>query len=316
MSKRNDAIAELRNALTEGIYTHLVTAYGDEFAAGITAEIRCAVEAVTGEWDVYSKYTPTGDGHPLAEGGGHCGNSFGHYVVAALPWVSETDDETSAREARLAAHLWGAEDGPPLPGVRMTQLLRQSAWWRYRVDGRLIPVRIEHMTHEHRLGVLGWLRDHAHGLHASAGLELFDAPDDVIRFHDAQPPSEWLEEHELAQALAYWTTPYGESPLTWRPMHEAPWDRPVIVRDTADGTEAWARVFYSEWCLLGEVGEPLNPPEWFHTPGVQWREPREDEQPPGYIEPVCDCERGETCPRCQATPWCDCEDGEPCEHAP
>lgn len=306
---------EFRTELADGINAALTEILSDSFVDVYGDDIRSAVVKATEDWRTKREITPSADDHPLAE------VKYGHYIQVNLPWVPETEDEKQSREARLAAYLWDADDGPPLPGVRMTQLLRQSTWWRFRKDDRLVPIPIEDMTHEHRLSVLGWLRDHAAGLHTSADLELLNAPDDVIRSHENQPPAEWLEEHELVQALAYWTTPYGESPLTWRPMNEAPRGippTPIVVRYRQAGQWQIAIVVDSleyRWVHFPSY-EPLLVPDGHggedYARPVEWRELRDEERE--KPAPPCDCERGETCPRCRATPWCDCEAGEICEH--
>lgn len=132
----------------------------------------------------------------------------------------------------------------------------------------------------HRLALLDFLRKRAHNLHLSASLHLFGAPDDVVLSRERQDPRECLEERKLVQALVHWTTPYAESPITWRPMREAPRDgTEIVVRlfDDDDPDEPdrawWSRTEYC-WHLSG--GSAAFADDAF----TEWRELRDDEATP------------------------------------
>jgi hypothetical protein len=133
------------------------------------------------------------------------------------------------------------------------------------------------------------------------------APDDVWAFHERQDPREWLEENELVQALVHWTTPYGEAPLTWRPMNEAPRDGTDVMVRWPDGGDLdepdrafWSQAGYC-WYLRGGTGT------FQDAAFAAWRELRDDEKP----VPVkyCDHEnyQGRPCEDCGAGFY-------PCDH--
>lgn len=123
-------------------------------------------------------------------------NQHGHFLEVRPPWIPETDRERTYREGRLAAMRWVAgavaadETGrdvsePPPEFVTVHQLLDQRIWWRCRDDAQpvpasndqpftqpagtqTVPVRLSAMEHEHRVRLLGWLRQRATGLKTRA----------------------------------------------------------------------------------------------------------------------------------------------------
>jgi hypothetical protein len=266
--------------------------------------VASAVQAATEGWSVARKAYPHRDDHPLAE------SRYGHQLVAALPFVPETDAERDDREAWIAAQLWAMdarqyswdpqdpgwphdELGPPPQRVGAAQLLKQGIWWRMRTsEEEFAPtaaIRIEHMDHEHRLALLAFLRRNAarYKLHADwamasgpqpsgdAACDAFEAACDQLW---GTPDDEWIEGRPLVQALVHWTTPYAESPLTWRPMNEAPRDgTEVVVRllDIADDPDEPVRAWWSRteycWHLSGGSGS------FDDDAFTEWRELRDDE---------------------------------------
>lgn len=284
---------EMVTVLTSGILDALGEIYSDSFAEAYGADIRRAVIKATADWRTDRKETPSTDDHPLSE------VHYGHYIKVTLPWVPETEGERVERELWHEAYFWDPDDGPPPPRVGVNQLLRQDIWWRMNSpEGspeRTMAIKVEEMTHGHRLGLLGWLRSKARNLHSAVFAQLGDAPDHVWMSHERQDPSEWLEEEPLVRSLAHWTTPYGESPLTWRPMHEAP----------TDGTTILARWRYADPGVAGEhrVDELLaywstGHQSWSPLGGgilggraLEWRELYDHEKPT-----ACDCEDGEYTP--------------------
>jgi hypothetical protein len=245
---------------------------------------------------------------------GEEGKVWGYEFEVTLPWRPESEQETEAREARWAAMVWDPEDGPPMPGVTMLQLLRQDTWWMYHPkpywegSSPLLSVRVENMTHSHRMAVLAWLRSRANELHAQVAGELLGAPDDVWSSYDVELPEEWLEEQELVWALDRWTTPWAESPLTWKPITEAPCDGTVIMAADMQANDAFRIKWDSYWrgWIIVDDG-PL-----YGTPPscviYRWRDLREDEKP----APVLACEHygyDETdCGSCGAV-WYPCDHG-------
>lgn len=252
----------------------LVSSLAHELGLPLRA-VEEAVNTVTADWTVTRKNYPTGNENPLAE------LRYGHRLVIELPFVPESDAKRTERELRMEAYFWSPEKGAPPEHVGVRQLLRQGEWWCAnatpdRGDGvrRTVTIRVEDMTHDHRLGLLDWLRTRAHELHASAFSELGNAPDDVWLSHAYHDSAEWLEGQELVQALVRWTTPYAESLLTWRPMSEAPF---------IHGASLMARSKYNR----SEIIVSWNDTEgwWEGADGfvyideaVEWRELRDDEK--------------------------------------
>lgn len=322
---------ELIATLADDIFTALADVYGSDFARqrmmdveGIERAVRIAVAA----WIVERKDTPHRGGHPE--------QGYGHYVKATLPWVAETDTERTEREAREAARSWawkasltswdredpgyyGDEVGPPPARVGIYHLLQQGLWWRMRApdaadldDGGRVPtvaIRLEDMTHGHRLGLLGFLRQRAEqfklrkdwhyasvpGPNGEMAQDAFEAECDR---QWNTPAAEWIENQPLVRALVYWTTPYAESPLTWRPMNEAPRGippTPVMVRYSHPDGEQTAVVIDSVqygWVRVPGY-EPLMVPdgtglgEDYACP-TEWRALREEEKPALAPECICD----------------------------
>jgi hypothetical protein len=290
--KRPSAKDELRTGLTESLHAALTEITGQRSAIPDQL-IEQAVNRVIEDWRVTRVDTPNADEYPLRP------EPHGHYLKVTLPHVPETDDERTERELRWEAYLWDADDGPPPERVGVRQLLRQDTWWRMTAPDRpgatgnrgvrlpTIPVRIEDMTHDHRVSLLAWLRQRAERLHFDAFGELWGAPDDVLASHERQDPREWLEENELVQALVHWTTPYGEAPLTWRPMNEAPriHETVIVVRYPSLDGEQTAQVVSSlayEWVTFPDY-EPLTVPDghggFEQADPIEWRELRDDELP-------------------------------------
>jgi hypothetical protein len=265
--------------------------------------LRMAVREVTEDWSVTRKDYPHRDDHPLAE------SRYGHQLVAALPFVPETDTEREDRQAWIAAQRWtqeaiwyswdpqdpGWDDdelGPPPQRVGAAQLLQQGIWWRMRTSedefAPTAPIRIEHMDHEHRLALLAFLRRNAGRYKLRADWAMASGPqpsgdmacDAFERECDqlwGTPAAEWIEDQPLVQALVYWTTPYAEAPLTWRPMDEAPRDGTEIVVRLRDADEPdepdrawWSRTEYC-WHLSGGSGS------FDDGAFTEWRELRDDE---------------------------------------
>jgi hypothetical protein len=298
----------------------LASALADEIGMPLVA-VEAAVATVTADWKVTRKDYPNSNDHPLAD------VRYGHKLVVTLPFVPETDGERAERELRTEAFFWCPEKGAPPERVRILQLLRQDEWWRAnathdRGDGvsSTVAVRVEDMTHDHRLALLEWLRARARRFHAAAFTELGNAPDDVWSSHERHEPSEWLEEHELVQALVRWTTPYGEAPLTWRPATEHPDDGiNVMARRTGFGPDEplvkvyWSgeplvKVYWSgyhhRWCAVGVPAGVIEAGDL-----AEWRELRDDEKP-APPPPPCDHEGYEEsdCGTCGA-PWYPCRHG-------
>jgi hypothetical protein len=216
--------------------------------------LRTVIRQVTDNWQVDQHDSSSEDSVRL----GHDGFA----LRVTTPWQSYSEEELDARDARLFALVWNPEDGPPPPGVSILQLLRQDTWWLTRAPDRpgssgycgvrlpLGPIRVEDMTHEHRMSTLAWLRRRADKLHSDAAVHLHGAPDEVWASYDAELPEEWLEEQPLIQALVRWTTPYAESPLTWKPILDIPYRQfewvAVKSRDDSEGIyilrwDSWSR---------------------------------------------------------------------------
>ena len=281
------ALDELRTHLADRM-APLLDAWADE------SVVRAAITEATADWAVIRKDYPHRDDHPLDE------VRYGHKLVATLPFVPETDDEAAEREARMAARLWDAEDGPPLERVSVLQLLSQDTWWRMRIDrpGSIrdlpgepmptAPVRLEEMSHDHRLALLALLRRNAEKYKSQADWALAGvrgpdgdmASDAFERECDEQwntPDAEWIEEQPLVQALVHWTTPYAESPLTYQDMETAPrGGSTIIVVVDADG--GLHRAFWDRsWGHWTEVDEHGLFGELTRLPRG-WRELRDDER--------------------------------------
>lgn len=253
-----------------------------------------AVKRATKGWTITRIDYPNRDQHPLED------VAYGHRLRATLPFVPETTAEEAKRLARMEASLWAArahvidfdpadaaagayddtddDPGPPPERVSVNALLRQGLWWRACVSKESTttePIRIADMTHEHRLALLTWLRGRAKrykeredwhyaatpGPSGDMATAAFEAECD--RQWDT-PADEWFEAQPLVRALAYWTTPHAESPLTWRPMSEAPrWISPNIMARWAEpiGDDDLVEVYWSDlhhaWCAASGNGQPL-----------------------------------------------------------
>jgi hypothetical protein len=301
--------------LVDGLAESLHGTFAEILGAGTVprALVEQAVLRATEGWSVARKDYPHRDDHPLAE------SRYGHQLIAALPFVPETDAEREDREAWIAAQLWamdarryswdpqdpGWDDDtldPPPQRVGAGQLLQQGIWWRMRTSEEefapTVPIRIEHMGHEHRLALLAFLRRNApryklradwamaSGPHPSGDMAC-DAFDDACDELWGTPDAEWIEDQPLVRALVYWTTPYAESPLTWRPINEAPRDGThIMVRFSGSDDEAlaycdeygeWASVYYR--CAFSDS-------PW------EWRELRDDEATPFAAPEQALCEHG------------------------
>lgn len=339
--------------LVDGLAESLHGTFAEILGAGTVprALIEQAVLRATEGWSVHRKDYPHTEDHPLAE------VHYGHQLIAALPFVPETDTEREDREAWMAAQRWarkaswyswdpqdpGWDDnelGPPPQRVGAAQLLKQGIWWRTRTSedefAPTVPIRIEHMDHEHRLALLAFLRRNAprYKLRADWAMAGGPRPDGDMAcdaFEDAcneqwnTPATEWIEDQSLVQALVYWTTPYAESPLTWRPMNEAPLDGTVIMARWADALSdapehQFVKVYWSShlWDWLADEGTGVYP---LTDELVEWRELRDDEATPFTFitEPEqALCEHGvdhnaEHCLYCEGNQ--DDEDAAAAEHA-
>lgn len=253
--------------------------------------IKAVVRRVTDGWTATVHHSASPDDPDV----------MGYNLGLCLPWRRESDEEAAARKARWEAMVWDSEAGPPPLGVSMLQLLRQDIWWQtrdapYWEGGKLVPVRIEDMDHNHRLNLLEWLRTRAGQFHSQQAGVFLGAPDDVWAAYEAEDPYVWIEEQELVQALVRWTTPYAESPLTWRPMSEAPKDGTVVMASDALKSDAFRVCWDSYWggWVVAESGWQYGTPPSCDLFG--WRELREDEKPPppspecihdGYEESDC-----------------------------
>ena len=271
------------------------------------ALVRDALAAVTADWRVVRKDYPNTDQHPLES------DRYGHELIATGPFVPETDEETAEREAWEAARSWawrahqfswdpqdlGYDDGEcPAPPERVgaSQLLDQGLWWRARTstdsDNRATEaIRLEDMTHDHRLALLGFLRRNAPRYKLRADWSYVSVPGPqgdmaTLAFEEEcsrqweTSAAEWIEDQPLVQALVYWTTPYGESPLTWRPMEEAPRDGTVIAArwENAGPLDEPERVYWTRtmgWYLV----DSDSPHDEADIGFDGWRELRNDEQP-------------------------------------
>lgn len=274
---------ELRADLTLGINRALAGTYGEPFADMYGSDVKRAVDAATEGWEA-KRVAPYQ--HPLLE------HVFGHQLVATLPPVLEMESERDDREARMAARRWRPEDGPPPPKVGIMTMLGQTEWWRMvapegspaqAAAKRTTPVRIEDMEHDHRLNLLAFLRRHAGRYKNAADWSLVNTPfpggemagmafeAECDRLWD-EGAAEWLERQPLVCALVAWTTPWAESPLTWRPPDEAPKDGRLVMVIMGEGhppilarrllSHGWA---HPDWTRLVE-----DEPEC-------WRELRPDE---------------------------------------
>lgn len=286
------------------------------------APVEQAIAVITEGWSVTRKDYPHRDDHPLAE------PRYGHQLVVALPFVPETGAERGDREAWRAAQLWthqaswyswdpqdpGWDDdnlAPPPQRVGAAQLLKQGIWWRMRTSedefAPTAPIRIEHMHHEHRLALLAFLRRNAARYKLRADWAMASGPQPsgdaaCDAFEDAcdqlwgTPDDDWIEDQPLVQALVHWTTPYAESPLTWRPMNEAPHDGTVILARWAEPLgdspeEQFVKVYWSDhhWDWLADEGSGEHP---LIDELVEWRELRDDEATPFTAPEHAMCEHG------------------------
>lgn len=239
-----------------------------------------AAWAVTHNWRVERINTPNKDHHSLAE------VPYGHYLRISTDWQPETLGETTEREARHEARMWGLshdDDQPPPPRTRILDLLDQDIWWLARVDGRATSMRLADMGFDHKVSLLAWLRARASRFHGQLGTWLGDAPDDVWASWSREDSAEWLEDQPLIKALVWHTTPVGCAPLTWQPLREAPAGRLAIVRRGGRDEQAWAVRLDGEWWQIDAQGYTRIPPTWFREPDNEWRPPwDEDMAAAGY----------------------------------
>ena len=279
-----------------------------------------AVYEATLGWHATRENTPSVREHPLAEP-----RPYGHQLHVITDWVPETRAEAAEREARADASAWvyGDQDGPPPERVRILDLLDQRTWWRARVGEwtqraealqmrQTEPVRVADMTLDHQVRLLALLRRNARNLHFQYGSRLLGAPDDVVWSHDAENPREWLEEQPLIRELVWRTTPWAESPLTWRPLKEAKSDVLLIVRRHGRDEQIWARRIDFEWWQIVEDGYTRVPPDWIRETGTEWRWPwQEEAEEAGVLDPTlgghimspppfeCPHGRGDDCLLCE-----------------
>jgi len=318
---KDDSRDELLNTLTAALAVQLAAV-----APAIPAVyLRGALAAAIAGWSVRRNRNIVRDDWGLQDGSNVMRQSKGEVREGSIleittAWRPETEDERTVREARMAAYCWDEDDGPPVPGVTMSQILRQSTWWITRVPDRpgatghagialpKLAVRVEDMEHTHRLNLLAWLRKRAKRLHDSESWNFADAPDDVQRSFDNEDPREWLEDTKLIQALVHWTTPYGESPLTWRPMVEAPCgaETVIVVRYQGPDGELTAQVSPSlpyGWVTFPDY-DPLMVSDGLggfdYADPTEWRELRDDELPTPVDSRDLSCEHGpdEHCSDC------------------
>jgi hypothetical protein len=304
---KNESRDELLDTLTAALAVQLV----DAECAPRDADLRAALDAATADWSVTRKDYPNTDQHPLED------DSYGHRLVLTGPFVPESDEETAERTAWEAARSWawrahqfsydpqdlGYDDGecpPPPERVGATQLLNQGIWWRMRTERDPVDkftsteaIRLEDMTHDHRLALLAFLRRNAPRYKMRADWAMTSGPqpsgdaacDAFEAACDQQwetSAAEWIEDQPLVQALAYWTTPVAESPLTWRPMEEAPHDGTVIAArwENARPLDEPERIYWARsggWYLMDRDG-PLDD-ESAEVGFDGWRELRDDELP-------------------------------------
>ena len=297
---------ELRGRLADALAEHM----GVPLAA-----VEDAVEYAMDGWAVTRKDYPHRDDHPLAE------PRFGHTIVATLPFVPETDAEAAKREAWAAAQHWAAvswipgfdpaiaaaggytdedDPGPPPERIGANQLLGQGLWWRARDESGsgTVAVRLEDMTHDHRMGLLGFLRRNAAKYKMREDWHFAATPGPngdmaQLAFEQecdrqwATPADQWIEDQPLVRALVYWTTPVAESPLTYQGMETAPHDGTVIMVRWVGAPEygeiraAWSRR-YEDWLTVdgdGNVDPYVGGFDDREEP-IEWRPLRDDEAPP------------------------------------
>lgn len=309
--KRPSAKDELRTGLTESLHAALTEITGQRSTIPDQL-IEQAVGRVIEDWRVTRVDTPNIDEHPLAP------QPDGHYLKVTLPHVPETDDERADREARTAAARWAwearmfswdpqdpgydnSECPPPPERVGVSQLLDQGLWWRARMNPDSTDtqaIRLADMTHSHRMALLAFLRRNAPrykmredwmyvsipGPQGEMAQDAFEAECDR---QWNTPASEWLEDQPLVRALVHWTTPVAESPLTWRPMNEAPriHETVIVVRYPSPDGEQTAQVVPSltyEWATFPDY-EPLTVSDghggFEQADPIEWRELRDDELP-------------------------------------
>lgn len=328
---KNDPHDELLDTLAGRLTEHLTS-------AGYSVPdllVRDSLEAITADWSVTRNRDIVRDDAGYQDGTDVCRESVGtvregSVLEITTPWRPETGDERTEREARAAAFSWawrarqfsydpqdlgydGGECPPPPERVGILQLLDQGLWWRARMEigsDVTTAIRLEDMTHSHRLALLAFLRRNAPSYklredwrYASTPGPNGDMASDAFEAECARQwdtsAADWIEDQPLVAALVYWTTPVAESPLTWRPMNEAPDDRPVVAR-LAGHPEIQVEIFYNEWCQ-NTGGSIVSPPPWFERPGVEWRELRDDELPTPVDDPRdLSCEHGsdEHCSDC------------------
>lgn len=306
----SDSLDELRADLARALAVHLAVICVKSNPVP-TLDLVEAVNRATEDWRVSRKDYPHRDDHPLSE------VRYGHALTATLPFKPETEAETVDREAWESARSWAArawmidfdpaaaargdytntddDPGPPPERVGANQLIQQGLWWRMREsrnpeDKTTVAVRVADMDHDHRLSLLGFLRRNAKAYkeredwaYASGPQPSGDMACDAFEAECDRQWSmgahEWLEDQPLICTLVYWTTPYGEAPLTWRPMDEAPHDGTTIAVRWPDSGPLdepdrayWLAPHYA-WCL--EHGSELFDSDSF----AQWRELYPYEQP-------------------------------------
>lgn len=288
-------LVELRTALAEVIATELGTPL---------APVEAAVVAATQGWTAHRNTKLSRDDLGMIDGSNVQREivgtlTDGYYLEIRTPWQPFSPGEQAERDARAAAASWavsayfGEDAGPPPERVGALDMLEQDIWWRARIrlpdspEGerryteRTEPIRVEDMAHDHRLALLSWLRQRAHRFKEKAEWRMAGGPqpsgDMACDAFEAelnelmnQPASEWIEQQPLVQALVHWTTPYGEAPLTWRPMSEAPRNGLVMTARWSDlpqyGVETitWYQPD-GDWVPVGAEGYggfDDNPDQW------------------------------------------------------
>jgi hypothetical protein len=309
--------------------TELSAALGDALNAKTDsrrAMIADAVAKVTEGWSVKRNTDYLRDSQGLVNGANVHREVDGDAVEGAYfdirtTWTPLEAQEVAERAEIVAARRWAFEAsfydddqidqvdelGPPPARVGISDLLKQSHWWRARIQSdnpATEPIRLADMTHSHRLALLDFLRRRAEQLklredwsYASTSGPSGDMARDAFEAECERqwdtPDVEWLEDQPLVRALVRWTTPWGESPLTWQPMESAPSDREIVVRHPlSEDEEIHLQFVYQEWCRIHDNGSLSLPPLWFAKSGVEWRELRPEEgqrlASPAHEAGICD----------------------------
>lgn len=221
-----------------------------------TGRFREAVHGATDGWIAKRRVSPAADDHPLQE------VRYGHRIEAVLPFVPETEDRAERRRQRSEAFMWAIRAHelcrrglpmlePPPERVSLLELLEQDTWWRQQVGNAVpepttgedpapftqpaqvvtAPIRLDRMTHGHRLNLLGWLQARAKHAKALAEQQFMasisgplgpsgdmacDAVDREFGQLLDESPQSWLARQPLVQALARWVTVWVDDPkLQW-----------------------------------------------------------------------------------------------------